>query len=425
MYGYSRYGSRNRTGSRKRRTSVGRRKVRVTRRRPASVGRRRTYGTKRRRSTNGSRKGSRKSTKRTRISSGPERRFKDVSTNVHKGSGPKKWVRGCPRSGPADKYLFTSGTSIIIVAPSSRTITYGGYNCDGTSIATLLANIRTESPYTLIGTTALLQPTLYVRCMSQAVIYNSGNATLKGSYVVVKSRVASVSEHSVPVVQYLDQYARQYDKAPTAFTNFYTNKILPCGTYFGTNGRQRVVGKEVSFSLRTGQRKVITVHNSIKLTYADYAAIADSTTGGSPTPSPLSAANGGYFKNKTYTVFVSLSGEQSQLCGTLALENTPLLTSNRGAGLMMSRAWYQYKWAPGNNRPSYYGSILGAGETVSADAYGWIGIPESKSMRFAGGNTGDSTSWGGLDGDAKFEVDINPTFDCTGDRFTPSVSILP
>jgi len=287
----------------------------------------------------------------------------------------------------------------------------------------MLANIRFESPYTLIGTTFLLEPTLYIRALSQTTIYNAGSSTLEGSYVVAKARATSSVSHAALAAQYVSSYQFQYDRAgnATLFPAWNTNKILPNTTYFGTNGRQRVVGKEVSFSLRTGQRKRITIKNSVKLTYADYAGVATGIVSGSPDPSPLQQADGGYFKNKTMSVFFSFKGEEGQVCGvTGGVTNTPILTSTGAAFMAVTRVWYQYKWAASNNKPTYYGSNFGASETVDGDAYSWVGVPELKAMRAVGGDlSGDG--FGALDNQSRHQVDINPRLDCAGDDYIPHV----
>lgn len=303
---------------------------------------------------------------------------------------------------------------------------------DGGVIGTLLTRISTESPYLPSGTArlALLLPTLYVRGQSTTTFYNCGSSTIHGSYVIQTARGTTESELVTILTAFDRTWGNNWDTIPTNFEVFPTTSLLSNKLWWGTSGLFRKKGKgrkgkEVYFSLRSGQHLDIVQRSSAKFTWADYAAnsIAPIPADGMPAPSALSAGFGGFFKNRTSNIVYRVQGELGQVCGTNAGEPAPILTTTAGQFMIRDRAVYSYKWAPGNNKPSVYGNYLGPNEVVLTTANGFIGVPEQKAMRPAS-RFSPAVDFGGLDIQSRMAVNINSIKDCAGNAQTPEVGIV-
>lgn len=329
-----------------------------------------------------------------------------------------QWPRGAPKGGPADQYIITTPTLAAGINTNKQDFFISQFGLQGPDVGTMLANIRTESPYVLSGGGNVLQPTLYVKCYSEAKIINTGNARLIGSYVVTTSREAHTNTVAGTATDFDNQWAATFDARPSGFEEYPFISIKANKAFFGTNGgRGRYKGsKEINFNILPGQPYSIKTSWASKLTYEDYANLP-----GTPI---IALASGGGFRNCTKVIIVRVHGEDAQLCGTLAAASTPILGAAGAQCMMVVRTRYFYKWAPGNNRPTIYGSNLGVDEAVSNSAESWVAVPALKAQR-AVGLPNAIIGHGALNPNSRHEANINFALDCAGDDFTPQVSVLP
>lgn len=350
---------------------------------------------------------------RTRVSRATGERSNSVSLFKN------KWPKGTPRGGPPDRYIFTIDAWLNQVNANEADNIFMEFGLNAVPVATMLSNIRLESPYTLLGGAVLLQPTLFVRCLSVATIVNAGNSAILGSYVVAKSRVTVTSTISGVSTEYSTQFANNWDAVPTGYENYPSNKIGINKAFFGTGnvglGRYRK-GKEVQFRILPGQTYNIREAFSAKVEYQDYALSGW-----------LASVSGGFLKNRSRLLIVRIRGEEGQVCGLDgALAATPVLAPVPAVSLIRTRHYYQYKWAGGNNRPTVYGSNLGADESVPATAHGFIGIPGIKAQRYAAGAA--ANAFGALDYTAHQEAQLNFGATCAesgSNYFQPTVTADP
>jgi len=388
-----------------------------------------------RKSTKGRRNGSRKRkrvrfSKRRGVRTGRRAvsRFRDATK--HSVKGRSKLGRLPP--GPWDKLIDPRVTETRYTQPNQQGFGMCGLHMSGDQVGFMLVNIRFESPYADSATPshALLFPTLYVRGITKTTFYNCGSSTLVGSYVVQKARGTTESELSTIFNAFDRTWSISYDVVPTGYESFPGSSLSANKVWWGTAGLFTKKGKgrkgrEVSFSLRTGQHLDIYQRSACKFKWEDYAGNSVSPIPGTglPAPSPVSAADGGFFRGRTSNIVYRVHGELGQTCGVSGGSDIPILTATGTNFLVQDRSWFQYKWAAGNNKPSIYGSWQPAGTTVPTGANSFIGVPEIKSMR-AGTRFGAPVPFGGLDLAQHQESNINFLKDCNGNLTTPGVGIL-
>lgn len=87
---------------------------------------------------------------------------------------------------------------------------------------------------------------------------------------------------------------------------------------------------------------------------------------------------------------------------------------------------YNYRFIPGNNRPTVYGSNFDEDMTIDAEANGWLGINALKAQRGAAYSRDIEVSagypnFGALAVNRKPETNINPVDSCETTTFRPDV----
>lgn len=78
-----------------------------------------------------------------------------------------------------DQYIVTDGSNCYNIDPYASMYSFHTAFGWGLDIGTMLGNIRTESPFTLVGGAYVLQPTLYVNGQTFVDIYPASNASVR------------------------------------------------------------------------------------------------------------------------------------------------------------------------------------------------------------------------------------------------------
>lgn len=276
----------------------------------------------------------------------------------------------------------------------------------------MLTNIRTETPYTLVGGAALLQPTLKVFGYATIDIVATGNSRILGELLITTPRQAlnrSVTNYGT---NFAAAWAQSYDSRPTGFEAFPDTSLLQNYAFWsGKIAGGDKVTKRVAIKVGVGRPKRYTFRFATRtFRFEDYSSGGFLTTPG--------AAPG-----KSYTAVFKLHGEKGQVCGVKSAVNQPILTEIGAMYMVKVRSYYFYRFVAGNNRPTIYGSNLGTNETVNEDALSWIGVPALRAQRYnvSFDVAAGYPEWGGASEFTRQEVNINPTADCAGGLFTPTV----
>jgi len=322
------------------------------------------------------------------------------------------------RNGPIDQLIVTDPTAALTIDPgSSNTTVFASWGW-GTDVATMLTNIRAEAPSTLLGGTVLMQPELLVYGYSTFDICPAGNSPIKYEIILAtpsKGRVGTATLATTGT-SFAAAWALTYDATPTGFSNFPDTSLLQNTQWWqsssfgaGWDPIRRIAG-------RTGvgqPRRYVFKFRTRRFTYQEYAAgtfLTEGQVGG-----------------KSHALFVKTCAIPGQICGTLGANNQPILAELGTPFMMKLREYYFYRWVPGNNRPTVYGSNYGNTEAVNEDARSWIGVPSLRAQRANTSNdvATDFPEWGAQDVYSKQEAQINPIRDCTGDSWTPTVIATP
>lgn len=124
-------------------------------------------------------------------------------------------------------------------------------------------------------------------------------------------------------------------------------------------------------------------------------------------------------------MLVQIKGQLGQVCGlNEAMDtNQSVLTTVNAAALAVTRSWYQYKWAAGNNRPSQYASLPYGSQVVETPTNSWVGVPMLKAVQDAAGTYNENT-FGAWDFHTRHSTNINPAWNCDA-NFIPNVDTDP
>lgn len=368
----------------------------------------------------GSRKAStRKSSSRKRVSFGRGR-----GRRLGGGSGGTRAVTalvnkfakqalGRPGQGPLDQYVFTGNTRAATIDPDVSDTAVGDLWGNGGLVGNMLTNIRSEAISTLLGGAVLYQPTLIAYGYSTIDLVAAGNSDVTFELVVFTASrgTVAVKTSAQLAADFTAAWAQSYDARPTGFEAFPDTSILQNVKFWrGTN--QMMPTKRMVVRVKVGKPKRLFFRfKTRKFNFTEYSTSTFLTEG-------LSSG-------KSYSFFIKAHGERGQVCGTKSAVNQPILTELGAPYMMKVRQYYHYRWAAGNNRPTIYGSNLGANESVNEDALSWIGVNALKSQRYNA--TQDASAgfpqWGAQDVSSKHEAQINPVEDCTGESYLPTVLV--
>jgi len=317
---------------------------------------------------------------------------------------------------PVDRYISTYPTNAYTVDPDTSVITYMAGWGWGNDIAAMLVNIRAESPYTLTGGANLYQPTLQVYGHTTIDIVPTGNVGISFELVTCtpqRGRTGSATL-AATATAFAGAWAQSYDARSTGFEFFPDTSILENTTFFDSLNNPWVPTGRITGTVRVGSpKRYILKYKTRAFRYAEYSVGTFLTEG---------QAGG-----KSYLHIIKVRGERGQVCGTKGANNQPILTEMGSPVMVKVRCTYYYRWVPGNNRPTIYGSNLGPSEGVNEDARQWVGVPALKAQRAAQATDVidvNFTNWGGQDLRSKHESLINPIWDCTGGVFIPQVTGL-
>jgi len=324
---------------------------------------------------------------------------------------------GGGKKGPADQYIYTFPTSTLTPPANLADYIFGKLWLPGDHIATLLTNIRNESQFTLTGGAFLYQPTLRVSGFAEFDFVNTGNSDLHIEFIVFNAPRRNGTNTVAGIAStFASAWATSFDARPTNFEFFSDTSLLQNYSFWD---RASLLGfvpsSRRTFKVGVGRPKRFTFRFKTRtVRYEDYAQGTMLTDG--------------FVSGRTHYYALKVRGERGQACGVDVASglNKPVLAELGGAGLFKHRAFYRYRWLPGNNRPTVYGANINADETCAVAAQGWVGVPSQKAQRFAWNPDGVVTTgpWGGSFVNTKQEVNINPAVDCVGDQWEPSVSVI-
>lgn len=136
--------------------------------------------------------------------------------------------------------------------------------------------------------------------------------------------------------------------------------------------------------------------------------------------------------NKSYRAILHVWGEIGQTCAVNATPKTsPTITELACPYLVRQRTHYFYKWIPGNNKPSVYGTNMPTGITVPTTAWGYIGIPSARAQRAATAFIASEyvlannfPGFGATNPYRRQEAQINLDQDCGANPTAPSVAVI-
>lgn len=329
-------------------------------------------------------------------------------------------VRGSGKRGPRDTYTFASLTVAGSCTPSlSNTYWSNLWGC-GQAIAQILTNVRAEAISTLIGGAVLYQPTLLIHGFADLYIYSAATTDINFEYVVYTTSGGSGVNQTVAndIASFTTGWGDSYDARPTGYENWPATSLLR--NYAAWSGRSPAGFKPTHHGFGTAPvGKPLKLRFRFKTRAFQYQDYTSSTF-----------LTDGMIRNKSHRVVVRFWGEHGHVCGVIGANDQPILQTVGTQVLLKTTETYSYKWLAGNNRPTVYGTQLGTGETIDNEAHAGIGINALKATR--GGNyrmnaqeTTSFPNFGWLHEFRRQEAQLNPEIDCTGGKFTPSVSLLP
>lgn len=103
----------------------------------------------------------------------------------------RKLYLGSGKGGPRDTYAPAGQTFPVICQPGKVHTHFNRLWGGGLQIAEMLSQVRTESPYTLVGGAYLYQPTLLVSGYCDFYIYPAGVSDINFEYVLWTSRTGT------------------------------------------------------------------------------------------------------------------------------------------------------------------------------------------------------------------------------------------
>lgn len=335
-----------------------------------------------------------------------------------------KRQRGKGSRSPRDYLLVTPAAIADASIPNLRDQHCFDIWGTGVDIASILTNIRAESVYQLQAaptTITLLQPTLLVSGFCELDFVPTGNVPLHYELTVGTSKNSQVATAATTATNFTTAWASTFDTRPTGFELYPGTSMLQNTAFW----RNEVSGTIQATHYRSGRIEVGKHHTirfpfkTRRFTFADYSSGAFLSTGG-------------LIPHKSYRCFLHLWGEIGQTCAVAGSDTRPTLTEMFCPYLIRQRIHYFYKWIPGNNKASVYGSNLPTGITVPVGAGCYIGITSSRAQRdataFATSEYDPATgfpNYGGSSVRRRQEAWINPADNCGSNPVPPAVSITP
>jgi len=319
---------------------------------------------------------------------------------------------GTRKTGPWDQYIFTLVTNAFDQEPNlSETYFYKLWGW-GEQVGQMLTNIRAESPFELVAAAEYLyQPTLVVYGFATVDVLCAGNAGINCELVVGGFNSNGAYTITDITTTFDASWAQSYDDFPTDYQSWPSTSVLENFKFWDArNLRSLRPTSRIVAKVGVGRPKRFTFRfKTRRFTWEDYSQGTFLTDG--------------YAKNKSFFLCMRTTAERQQVCGVKSAVNQPILTEGGSQVMVKVRQFYFYRWIPGNNKPTIYGSNLGPNETVSNIAYSWIGVPAQRAQRFSGPYAfGNMDTFGGLNRYAKNEAAINPVLDCPGDPWIPEVN---
>lgn len=209
-------------------------------------------------------------------------------------------------------------------------------------------------------------------------------------------------------------FGESYDAVPSGYSTFPTTSILENRAFWGP-GYYHLAGRRVGVASPGKPVRLVFNFKTRQLKFDDYTANGALATN--------------QWAHKSYFGIIKFDSELGQLCGVLGVDNKAILGEVRANVMYKITNIYQYRWVSGaaNQKPTIYGSNIGASEAVAGDALGWISVPSLKAVRdaYAHPAATPETAFGALSISSRHETYTNPILDCAGDVAIPSVFVHP
>lgn len=375
-------------------------------------------GGKRKRTTSykGSRKSSRKfrSVKRRRIGRRSVRgRTGGVNALIRRY---KARSSGVGRKGPADRYIYTQPTVAETIKPDLSFIGVAALWGYGPRVGKILTQIRDESPFTLVGGNYLYQPSVKVYGFSTIDLAAVGNSAIDFEFVIYTTYGNVVTSPLTQGNNFQATWLQSFDNSSTTTTGFpyYPDTSLLENYRFWDKQSNNQIKPLRRFRVRVpvGRPKRLVFKFATRVfKFEDYSQGTWLTTG--------------FASNKTFGFFYKAQGELGQVCATNVTDDvTPLLSNVAAPFLLKVREHYFYRFVPGNNRPTVYGSNCAEGDQISDTANTFVGVPALKSQRYSTGVLPvipDYPNFGAWDRFAHHEAQLNFPLGCADDIWEPTV----
>lgn len=330
------------------------------------------------------------------------------------GLGARLDARAIPTSrlqlrhipGPADKYTLTSDTVRFNILATQAARIFNQHWGYGPAIGAILGLLQGESPYVAAGGVTL-EPRLVVSGHTTTTFYAAGNSRVFGEMYIFTPRVIGTGQTVTALGTQFDAAILQtFDVSPTTPTAV---QFWPSFRLAHNRGFWRTIYRPVAkFKLDFGPgrpQQVVFKPGTKTFTQEDYnfgAGAWLTNNGGSP--------------GKTFHAVIRMWCEKSQVCATtLTGANSSIIGEGVSDVMIQSRQHYTYKWTPGNNQASWYGSQIGPNEAVDFKQSTFVGVPALKAQRFAasGYNGLIATSqFGAQHPTSRLEVNDNWVPDC-------------
>lgn len=289
---------------------------------------------------------------------------------------PKLSLRRIP--GPADKYTLTGDTARVNVLAARASELFQQHWGYGTAIGSILGFIRTESPYTLVGgtgATTLLQPKLVVEGHTTTTFVAAGNARVFGEMRIFTPRIIGTGQTVAAFGTQWDAAILQtYDVSPTTPTavDLWPSFRMGHNRAFWGKLYRTVAKYKLDFGPGRPQQVIFKPGTKV-FDQQDYNFATGgwlSTNGGTP--------------GKTFYAMYRFWCEKGQICADTAVGVDNAMIGEVSTDMMVqTRQHYTYKWCPGNNKPSWFGSQIGAAESLGTQQSTFVGVPALKVPRFS------------------------------------------
>lgn len=284
-----------------------------------------------------------------------------------KRSHEQRFVTGVPRSfkwpdGPYDTTTFTDNQVYATIAAGSQTISSVKSWGWGSEIGQLLSDIRSESVYTLVGGSYVLQPTLCAEGYTNHwwACPFQGKLLIDWELYTFRSNVTKSGDAAV-LTDWTNALAEGYDSVPTGYATFPTTELGVNYVFRSARKSYRRVGAGRLIAA-PGKPAVLNIRHRPKcFAYADYSA--------------TNALTQGCFANRTYWLISRIVPEDAINCGQQSAASYPLSAPGYGAYIVGVRRVYRYKWVAGNNKPTIRGNYNGPNDIIPLTGPSFLADP--------------------------------------------------